>query len=155
MKRVAIALAFLLALSLGYAAADKPDFSGTWVLDTAKSDFGVTSVPPIQTNVIEHKDPTIRMTTTSKGEQGAHTTERSYTTDGKGNTNVVGPGVAKSTSKWDGAKLVTKTKIEGPDGTLEIGDLWELADGGKQMIIRRDFKGPQGEASQKLVYRKK
>ncbi len=33
MKRVAIALAFLLALSLGFAAADKPDFSGTWVLE--------------------------------------------------------------------------------------------------------------------------
>ena len=155
MKKFAIAFAFLIVLSLAFAAADKPDFSGTWVLDTAKSDLGVTSVPPIQTNVIDHKEPNIRMTTMSKGQQGEHTTERSYTTDGKGNTNSIGPGVAKSTSKWDGAKLVTKTKMEGPDGTLEIDDLCELADGGKQMIIRRDFKGPQGKASQKLVYHKK
>jgi len=155
MKRVAVAFAFLIVLSLAFAAADKSNFSSTWVLDTAKSDFGETSVPPIQTNVIEHKEPNIRMTTTSKSPQGEHTTGRSYTTDGRENTNSIGPGVAKSTSKWDGAKLLTKTKIEGPDGTLEIDDLWELADGGKQMIIRRDFKGPQGEASQKLIYRKK
>jgi hypothetical protein len=150
-----MALALLLALSLAFAAADKSDFSGTWVLDHAQSDFGVTSVPPLQTNVIEHKEPNIRMATTSKGDRGTHTTERSYITDGKEHTLDVGPGRAKSTSKWDGAKLVTQTKIEGPDGILEIDDLWELADGGKQMIIRRDFKGPQGEASQKLVYRKK
>lgn len=58
-------------------------------------------------------------------------------------------------SKSDGDRLLTKTKIEGPGGTLEIDEWWELTDGGKQMIITRDFKGPQGEVNQKFVYYKK
>jgi len=60
----------------------------------------------------------------------------------------------KSTSKWDGNKLVIHTKLESPNGTVDINDSWELTEGGKQMVVTRHFKGPQGERSQTLVFYK-
>ncbi len=157
MKSWTVLLGVVLLLSSAAVAQDKPNFSGKWTLDTSKSDFGEFPVPDTQTNVIEHKDPNIKLTQTIRGQAvpgGEASSERHYTTDGKESSNKLGPQDLKSTCNWDGNKLAINTKLETPDGTVEIKDSWELTDGGKQMVVTRYFKGPQGESTQRLLFKK-
>ena len=157
MKSCTILLQVILLLSSAAVAQDKPNFSGKWALDTAKSDFGELPGPDTQTNVIEHKDPNIKLTQTIRGASvsgGKASSERRYTTDGKESPNKLGQQEVKSTCTWHGNKLVIDTKLEAPEGTLDIKDSWELTDGGKQMVVTRDFKGPQGERTQRLLFNK-
>jgi uncharacterized lipoprotein YehR (DUF1307 family) len=155
MKSCMILLAVILMLPLAAVAQDKPNFSGKWGLDTGKSDFGEFPVPDSQTNVIEHKGTNIKLTQTIKGDAvpgGVASSERHYTTDGKESSNKVGQQELTSICKWDGNKLVIDTKLQSPDGPVEIKDSWELTDGGKRLVATRVFKGPQGERSQRLVF---
>ena len=157
MKSCTILLQVILLLSSAAVAQDKPNFSGKWALDTAKSDFGELPAPDSQTNIIEHKDPNIKLTQTIRGQDvsgGEASSERYYTTDGKESSNKVGQQEVKSTCRWDGKRLVIDTKLDTPAGPVEIKDSWELADGGKQLVAKRDFKGPQGERSQRLLFNK-
>lgn len=132
----------------------KPNFTGKWNLDTGKSDFGMLQPPESQTHVVDHKDPKLKITTSTKGPQGERTTERSHTTDGEENTNKQGNNEVKSRTKWDGKRLIIESKLEIQGNVIEIKDTWELADEGKALKIGRDLKGPQGETSQKLIYAK-
>lgn len=59
MKRVGILL-----FSLAVIAQDKPNFSGSWLLQIEKSDFSHFPVPDTQINVIEHKAVDIKLTQT-------------------------------------------------------------------------------------------
>jgi hypothetical protein len=157
MKHCTVLLGGILLLSSAAVAQVKPNFSGKWALDIGKSDFGELPTPDSQTNIIEHKDPDIKLTQTIRGDAvpgGEASSERHYTTDGKEISNKIGQQEVKSTCKWAGQTLVIDTKLETPYGTAEIKDSWELADGGKQMVVTRDFKGPQGERSQRLIFGK-
>ncbi len=154
MKGVLILVAATLVFPLG-PAENKPNFSGKWALDTQRSDFGEGPSPDSQINVIEHREPKIKLRATVKGDAipgGEATSERQYTTDGKENTNKVGEHELKSTTRWDDNKLVTTTKLETPDGAVEINDTWELTAAGKQMVVTRNFKGPHGERKDRLVF---
>jgi hypothetical protein len=156
MKSCTLLLGILLLSSVAIAQ-DKPNLSGKWVLDTAKSDFGELPAPESQTNIIEHKDTDIKLTQTIRGQAvpgGEASSERRYTTDRKEISNKVGQQEVKSTCKWDGNQLVIDTKLETPSGTTVIKDSWELTGGGKQMVVTRNFKGPQGERTQKLYFNK-
>jgi len=62
MKCCTILLEIMLLLPFAGIAQEKPNFSGKWGLDTNRSDFGQFPVPDTQTNVIEHKEPSIRLT---------------------------------------------------------------------------------------------
>jgi len=55
----------VLPLALCASAEDKPDFSGTWILNVSKSDFGVQlkETPPSRTMVIEQTGNTITLKT--------------------------------------------------------------------------------------------
>jgi hypothetical protein len=50
-------------------------------------------------------------------------------------SNKIGGCELKSITKWDGNKLVIITKVDIPNGVIEIKDFWELADSAKTMIV--------------------
>ena len=152
MRRVGILL-----MSLAAVAQDKPNFGGTWLLDVEKSNFSHFPVPVAQTNAIEHQGVNIKLTQiirNSPGPDGEVSLERRYTTDGKENLNKLGPADAKSTVKWEGNKMIIVTKLETPAGTGEIDESWELNDGGKQMVVSRDFNEPDGGGVQRLLFKR-
>lgn len=150
-----LAAVFCLVLGLMCLAQDaKPDFTGKWILDVAKSDFGPMPPPDSQTRLIDHKDPNLKATITQKGQQGERTYERNITTDGKENTNTFGQLGLKSKSRWDGKRLITEGKLETQNGTVEINEAQELNEDSTVLTIKNNFKSPQGEASQKLVFNK-
>ncbi len=147
----------LLLLSIPAAmlmAADKPDFSGHWVVDLAKSDFGMMPPPSKIERDIDHKDPNISIKTLQVGERGEMKTESSYTTDGKeANVKLRGRD-AKVKAKWDGAKLKVNTKSE--FNGMEIGqqETWTLSGDGKTLTIDNTINAPQGEFTTKSVFTK-
>jgi len=150
--------AVLLLTVSALAQSALPNFSGTWSLDAAKSDFGPIPGPESIVMVIDHKEPALKVSVTQKGPQGEATNDSTYTTDGKDNTNKMrspaGDQDVKSTTKWNGKILATTRTIEAQGMSIGIDDAWELSADGKVMTINRQLKTPQGDFSTKIVLNK-
>jgi len=158
MQRVLLfALAAAVVLPFHARAQAKADFSGTWTLDTAKSDpapqgrgggGGAASVTIKQTGS--------EIAVTSEGRQGPQT--MTYKLDGSESTNqVMGRGGAqsvKSTAKWDGSSLVIETTREFNGMSITTKEVRRLDNGGKEMHIETTTQTPQGEQKRKVVYTK-
>jgi hypothetical protein len=154
MIRKLLAITFLIALPLVSAFAQKPDFSGTWKLNVAKTDFGVLPGPTSRTDVITHKDPSLSDSVTAEGAQGKQEYTVSYTTDGKEAVNKIGPREIKSTLKWAGSNLVISSKFLYNDAEVTSEATWALSPDGKTMTVNAHFTSTMGEADQKFVYEK-
>ena len=158
MKRVLLfALAAAVVLPFHARAQAKADFSGTWTLDTAKSDpapqgrgggGGAASVTIKQTGS--------ELAVTSEGRQGPQT--MTYKLDGSESTNqVMGRGGAqsvKSTAKWDGSSLVIETTRDMGGMSITSKEVRRLDNGGKDMIVETTTQTPNGEQKRKVVYTK-
>lgn len=136
-----------------------PNFSGTWNLDVAKSDFGPAPPPDAVVMVVAHKEPNIKVTTTQKSAQGDTTNDSTLTTDGKENVNKLraagGEQDVRSTTKWNGKKLTIARTLEIQGMTINMNDAWELSDDGKVMTIVRTIGTPQGDFATKMILNKK
>jgi hypothetical protein len=81
-----------------------------------------------------------------------------YYLDGRESTNRAGRGDMKSTSKWDGAKLLTEgsSTFEGPNGqvTMTMKDVRELSADGKTMTVTTTTDSPMGQRTRKTVFDK-
>ena len=159
MKRVLLlALATAVVLPFHARAQGKPDFSGTWTLDTAKSDpapqgrggggGGGGSVTIKQTGA--------ELAVTSEGRQGPQT--MTYKLDGSESTNqVMGRGGAqsvKSTAKWDGSSLMIETTRDFNGMSITTKEVRRLDSGGKEMVVETTAQTPNGEQKRKVVYTK-
>jgi hypothetical protein len=154
---VVLALAILCAAAMAAITPDEktPDLSGTWKLDVAKSDFGQFPAPDSQTNVIEHKDPKLKIKSTTKGGmQGDNEVETNYTTDGAECSNKMGPMDVKSTAKWEGKKLVMHSKLDMQGNEIAITATYELSDDAKLLTVTSDIKSGMGDFTLKSVYNK-
>lgn len=163
--RAAIAFAAGLVV-LGFmgsaGAQEKPNLSGTWVLDKEKSDppmgmGGRGGFNPDVTLIIEHQEPVLKIKRIVKTERGEQVQEQVFTTDGKENKNPgMRGGEFRSKTQWDKGKLVTKgtQTIESPMGTmeLEITETRTLSEDGKTLIIETRTVTPQGERTRKQVF---
>src|SRR6476660_1070767 len=127
MKRtLSIVGAILLLTVSALAQGALPNFSGTWSLDAAKSDFGMMPPPESIVMVIDHKEPSLKVTTTQKNQMGDSSNDSTYTTDGKDNVNKLrspaGDQDVKSTTKWNGKMLATTRTIEAQGMSIGIDD---------------------------------
>ncbi len=148
-------LAGLVVLGLAaLPAAAKPNFTGNWKLNTAKSDFGPFPAPSSMTQKATHDDPSLKVATKMATDNGDIEFESVYSTDGKETTNTFGPNAMKSVAKWDGDILSVQTKGQFGDNEVTIQDKWECSEDGKTMTIHRHFSSSQGETDQKLVLEK-
>ncbi len=84
----------------------KPDLTGTWKLNPAKSDFGFGPQPRSRIDTIEHKEPHLRISTHLLDENGESTTIRDMTTDGK----VVSQAARHYKARWDDTMLVIEVR---------------------------------------------
>ena len=160
MNRTLSAAGAILLLTVSAVAQNAtPNFSGTWNLDVAKSDFGPAPPPDSVVMVVDHKEPTIKTTTTQKSAQGDTTNDSTITTDGKENVNKLramgGEQDVRSTTKWNGKKLTIARTLEIQGMTISMNDSWELSDDGKVMTIVRAIGTPQGDFTTKMILNKK
>jgi len=155
MIRKLISITILIALPLVSALVQqKPDFSGTWKLNVAKSDFGPLPGPDSRTDVITHKEPSLSNSVTAEGAQGKQQYTVSYTTDGKEAVNHIGPREVKSTLKWAGSDLKVNSKFVYNDAEVTSESTWSLSSDGKTLTIKAHFTSPMGEADQTYVFEK-
>lgn len=125
-----------------------PDFSGSWVLDKDKSDLGGTPAPESMTEVIEHREPKIVITTTTKQSGGEDRRVVRLTTDGAENPNEFAGHQVKTTTHWDEDKLVTVVQDQ---GGMQFTETRALSANRKIQTVTLD----SGMGQQKLVMMRK
>lgn len=140
------------------------DFSGTWQIDRAKSDFGVFEDRPLSkadsTLVIAHRDPELKIKRTLSLNGQEEVKEFTYYTDERGETNpsTLGVGEVKSKTKWDGDKVVAEAHVtrRGQDGPYElvVTQRWQVSSDGKTLTNTTNISGQLGAQQVKLVYRR-
>jgi len=152
-RTLGITAALVVALAVSGYAQKKPDFSGTWTVDTEKSDPAPAPGGGGGRGFMGMTGPiTIKQTADSvsiegQGRQGAMT--RSYKLDGTETEIPMGPVTAKGKAKWVGDKLVIETTREGQNGTVTTSATYSLNSDGTLTVV---MKTPQGE--RKNVYKK-
>lgn len=138
----------VLALASAWA---KPNFSGDWRLNAAKSDFGSVPAPEKMERKITHEDPSLKMITTQSGPQGEVTTELAYKTDGSPSTNKIRGREMTGVAQWEGDVLTISTKREVQGMEVTTDERWTLSPDGKTLTINTKAGTPNGEFKIKLV----
>jgi hypothetical protein len=140
-----------------WAQDAKPNFTGTWILDVARSD-NQSPAPESIVHVIDHKEPTIKITTRVNYRAGDSTDTLNLTTDGREISDTM-PAMGtqrdrKLTARWDGGRLLTSMKFDAQGSTMEINDSWALSEDGRVLTLVRVAKNTRGEVTLKTVYNK-
>ena len=161
---IATMLLLYVAITLGQDA--KPNFAGEWTLDREKSEMGEPrpggggggrgrGMGMGSFSITQDGDSLVlKRKVEFQGEE--RTFESRHTTDGKENMNEGFRGSSvKSKTHWDGAKLVTESVMETPNGTRETKEVRSLSADGKTMTVEMTSKGGFGEGTRKMVYNKK
>jgi hypothetical protein len=144
-------LSALLAMTFLAAQAQAgANFTGVWKLNLAKSEYGPVPQPDAMTRTINHNDPSLQISTYTKGAAGEVTTELKYTTDGKPAENKG----SKGSAKWDGDKLVVDSVRDYQGAELKLHDVWTLSTDGKTLTINSHLTVPQGEIDMTQTFEK-
>ena len=175
MKKACLLFAVILCLVVVVFAA--ADFSGTWVLDTAKSD-------PVQMGRGGAGGPgggaggpgggaggpgggagggsqemTIKMSSTEmtiSRAAASGTNETKYVLDGKESTTTTRGGELKYKAVWDGGTLtISGTRTSQRGGESPMKEVYSLSADGKVLTVASTRSGQQGETTTKRVYNKK
>jgi hypothetical protein len=160
MRRIPLYLALALTVPAAAATAQTPDFSGTWKVNVIKSD-----APPARggqqidmSNLMLTITQTAEMLTIVQSGMGPERTA-SYYLDGRESTNAgMRGGEMKTTSKWDGATLVTEgtANVQTQQGatTMSWFETRSVSDDGKTMTVSTTTDSPMGKRTMKRVFEK-
>jgi hypothetical protein len=140
----------LATLALGLPLSAAPNFSGTWILNASKSEYGQFPAPSVMTRTVQMQGAQLILSTYQKGTQGEVTTELKYTTDGKPSVN----GTNTGTASWSGETLVIESSREIQGSKLTQRDAWSLSPDGKTLTVNAHLKLPNGEFDVKQVFEK-
>jgi len=127
-----------------------PDFSGSWMLNVGKSQYGQFPAPEVMLRTVKMEGAQLTMSTYQKGAQGEVTSELKYTTDGKPSVN----GTSTGTAAWYGDTLVIESARESQGARLTQRDSWSLSGDGKTLTVTTKVKLPNGEFDVKQVFEK-
>ncbi len=153
-RRSLIAISALALFAGMLPAQDKPNFTGSWKMNAEKSDFGPMPAPDKMTRTIDHKDPDMQIKTTQAGQQGEVTSELKYKTDGTESVNKLRGQDVKGVAKWEGDKLVVKSKREVQGMEISLTETWTMTDAGKVLTVVNAIETPQGNFEAKIVLEK-
>lgn len=154
MRKAIFAVLAVTAFATTMFAQSKPNFSGTWKLNVAKSSFDPMPAPESRTDVIEHTDATLKDSVTSVGGMGDIKGAMNFNTDGSETSNKLGPQEVKSTLAWEGSNLVINSKLMYNESEVTIKNVWSLSDDGKTLTESAHIASAMGEFDQKLIYEK-
>jgi len=138
-------------------AQDKPNFTGDWKLNKAKSDLGMMAdrIPEDFVIKVDHKEPELKII--NPGMRGGNQ-ESKITTDGKESVTKrqgpMGEVTARSVARWEGEALTVKTNIEMGNNTMDQSERWTLAKDGRTLTIERRSSTPMGDFEIKQVLEK-
>ncbi len=161
MKRALTAALAMLTFALGAgagaadkpAAAAKPNFSGEWTMNVAKSNFGQLPPPASFVRKIQHADPSLIIIEEQAAAGRDSTTTRRITTDGKSTTLELNGAAAVCSSVWDGNDIVATTAVDAAG--LKFTDRMSLSPDGKMLTSKVQIATPQGDADLVIVFDRK
>src|SRR5262245_51391549 len=93
-------------------AADKPNLSGTWKINIAKSDYAGLPLPESFVRTIQHAEPSITIVEDQVGQGATPHTERKMTTDGKTTAIEINGAPVNVTAAWEDSTLVATTAVD-------------------------------------------
>jgi hypothetical protein len=139
-RQLLITIALLLAVGFPSLAQTPvaPDFSGTWVLNTAKSTLAKDSTIKSETIVVDYKKSAIVFHYKTDGKKSTET----YTPDGQQRvTEDMPTGQLISKARWQGSVLVIESTLEikipnvvvTVTGLKPVIDTWTLAADGRTL----------------------
>jgi hypothetical protein len=149
MKRNLVMCLLLFLVAAG-GAQTRPDFSGTWKQNLEKSPTK-SSWLKSYVNKIELQNANLKVTTTTVGDRGERTYDRTYVI-GKEEKSQDREGDQFTTNvKWEGNTLVFETVEKEHDAVLNSKEVWTLSDDGKTLTKNIHRSGPRGDSDQKYV----
>ena len=140
--------------------AARPDFSGTWLRDNAKSSGLQGGLASAEfTMVIAHHDPELKISRLLKLNEQQVSQELVYYTDRRGETNpaTFGRGDLKSKTKWDKNKIEARASWStdargGEVNNFDSTEKWELGPDGKTLTDTVEISSPRGMRTIKQVF---
>ena len=139
----------------------KPDFTGTWKLNVAKSDFGEAPQPVSETDVLTQTGDMLKVSIASESERGKRNYVYSVKLDG---TDTPFPSdafpagspfkILSSKAEWQGASLVITqtTTFQDAKGTLKA--TYTLSADGKVLTKATHISMEMGDFDTKSVFDK-
>lgn len=150
MKTIPSALLALAVLAGTAAAADKPNYSGEWRMNPAKSTFGPMPAPISITRKVTHAEPSLVIVEEQLGDAGAQNTTRKYTTDGKEMSFESQGAEITSSAVWDGNAIVVVSNVN--VAGLQFVDRMTVSEDGKTLTSAVHITSSQGDLDLKLVF---
>ncbi|HEY4301913.1 MAG TPA: glycosyl hydrolase [Candidatus Didemnitutus sp.] len=135
------------------------NFTGTWVLDEDRSDFGGTgpASAPVRLEIVQ-QGASLRVRSTRELEfADDRVSDESLTLDGSevNSTFMNSPRTTTATLSPDGQQVTVNQTITfawGPPGAKAVSkETWELAESGRRLVIHRETTSPRGTQKQVLV----
>lgn len=147
-RTVTIALLAMLCFCNCMEAQDKPDLSGTWKLNLAKSDYGDTPGPSSRTDTIEQRGESISESVESEYRNKPQRYTLEFSTDGKKRVLPPGAGVnvGSTTLKsifasWQGPSLVVTEILNFQGLDLPAKNTYTLSGDGSTLTIAVSLGG--------------
>lgn len=161
LRTFAISLvAALLVTGVSVAAAQKVDFSGTWVLDKSRSEGLPAGMD--QTMTVKQAGDRVDVEVKVYSNQGEREVKDQFILDGKKTEfTAAAQSKGKRTSKWSadskGFDVIEEATIERGNGpeNFKVMRHWQLSDDGKTLTIEMSFNEPTGPGKSKRVFVKK
>ncbi|HMA53377.1 MAG TPA: hypothetical protein VKT17_02900 [Acidobacteriota bacterium] len=134
----------LAALWIGAAIAQgRPDFSGTWVYNAAKSKLEVRFKLESAVFSIDHKEPRFKLSRVFVIGGKEDKLEWAMDTDGREQVTVEDGRTVHSRLYWDGDVLVFDVRTVLKDGREATNVVrYTLQDGGRTFVAEEKFRGP-------------
>jgi hypothetical protein len=152
MKAKLCLFAALAIAAITAAAADKPNFSGEWKMNLAKSIFGPVPPPTSFTRKVTHSEPSLTIADDQKGGAGDQSDTRTYTTDGKEISYQANGANVKGAASWEGDTLVIWSNADAGGTTISIVEKMTLSDGNKILADGVHIVTPLGEIDVKYIF---
>lgn len=141
-------------------ATQKPNFSGVWLLDKAKSE----GLPPgvDQTVTVAHDGDKVEVATRTTSERGEQNSKSTYVLDGKeAEVTLSGPmpgstAKGKQSAKWSadgkGFESIDEGTFETPNGpaTIKTSRKFQLSPDGATLVIEISREGPITQTSTRV-----
>jgi hypothetical protein len=157
----ALTTALIGTLAILPATAAQTDFTGTWVLDTSRSEGLPEGME--QTMTVKQSGDRIEIEIHLKTPMGEQRIPDVYVLDGRETDfqpvlNVQVSSTGKRTSRWlegrNGFEATERATVQGPEGeiTMTAARKWALAPGGDTLTMEITTSGPQGETKSTRVF---
>ena len=150
MKSIVSVMIALTALAGTADAADRPNFSGEWKMNAAKSSFSGLPAPSAIVRKVTHAEPSLIIVEDQTSDLGTQTATRKYTTDGKETSFEANGAEVKGSAVWDGNAIVVNSTVDAIG--IRFTDRMTMSEDGRTFTSVVRISSPQGELDITLVF---